>query len=66
MTIIDGKYSGRTTFRVEEAAEILSLSIWAAYEGIKLKQIPAVRIGRRLVVPRVALERLLLGEQIVA
>jgi excisionase family DNA binding protein len=49
----------RATLTVDEAAKFLGLSRWAAYEGVKNKEIPAVKIGRRLVVPRVGLERLL-------
>ena len=44
---------------VEAAAEMLGVSRNTAYEGIKLGQIPAIRVGRRLVVPLDALERLL-------
>lgn len=34
----------------------------ATYEAIKRGEIPSVRIGRRILVPREALERLLSGE----
>jgi len=49
----------RATFSVDEAAKFLGLSRWATYEGIKNKEIPTVRIGRRLLIPRAALERML-------
>jgi excisionase family DNA binding protein len=55
--ILDRKWDGRSTFAVHEAAEILGISPWAAYRGVKNGNIPATRIGKRLVVPRHALER---------
>ena len=41
---------------VEAAARELSLSRWATYEAIKRRELPAVRVGRRILVPRAALE----------
>ena len=49
----------RQTLTVEEAAEILGIGRNSAYEAIRRGEIPALRLGRRLVVPRRALERLL-------
>jgi excisionase family DNA binding protein len=49
---------------VNEAAVILRISRGAAYEAAKRKEIPTVRIGRRLLVPMAALERML-GEAAV-
>ncbi len=44
---------------VETAGKRLGISrIWA-YRAVKRKQIPALRFGRRLVVPVKALERML-------
>ncbi len=50
---------GRQTLTVEEAAEVLGIGRNSAYEAIRRGEIPALRLGRRLVVPRRALERLL-------
>lgn len=47
------------TLTVDEAAKILGISRNLAYELVRLGQIPSVRLGRRIVVPRAALERLL-------
>ena len=47
---------------VEEVRALLSLSRNAVYEAIARKEIPSIRIGRRLLVPRVQLERMLNGE----
>ncbi len=42
-----------------EAAELLGISKGSAYEAARSGQIPTIRIGRRLIVPRVAFERML-------
>jgi excisionase family DNA binding protein len=49
----------RLTLTVEEAAIVLGISRAFAYESVRRGDIPHVRIGRRLLVPRVALDRLL-------
>jgi excisionase family DNA binding protein len=64
--ILDSKWDGRSTFTVEETAEILGLSRWSAYAAVKKKEIPVVWIGRRCIVPRLGLERMLAGEQAAA
>ncbi len=51
----------RITLTVEEAAEILGISRNSAYALAKTRELPTIRLGRRLVVPRAALERLLAG-----
>ncbi|HEV3194235.1 MAG TPA: helix-turn-helix domain-containing protein [Polyangiaceae bacterium] len=47
------------TFTVSQAAKLLGLSRNVAYEAVARGEIPSLRIGRRLLVPRAALERLL-------
>jgi excisionase family DNA binding protein len=49
------------TLSVTQAAEKLGVSRNLAYEAIKAGQIPHIRIGRRILVPEAALERLLSG-----
>ncbi len=44
---------------VVEVARELGISRGLAYEAVRLGQIPSVRIGRRVLIPRAALERLL-------
>jgi excisionase family DNA binding protein len=61
--ILDAKWDGRSSFKAEEAAEILSLSKWAVYEAIKRGEIAVVWVGRRCIVPRIALERKLVGAE---
>ena len=47
------------TIKIGEAAKILGISRNTAYDAAKCGQLPTVKIGRRLLVPRVALERML-------
>jgi excisionase family DNA binding protein len=53
----------RATRTVEEAAEILGIGRSAAYAAVARGELPALRIGRRLVVPSEALDRLLRGDK---
>jgi excisionase family DNA binding protein len=57
--VLNAKWDGRDTFTVPEAAEILRVSRWSAYEAAKKGEIPTIWIGRRCLVPRRALERML-------
>lgn len=52
---------GRATLTVEEAGRRLGISRNHAYDAVKTGEIPAIRIGRRWLVPKVALERKLAG-----
>ena len=49
----------RLTLTVEEVAQVLGLSRSATYEAIARGEIPSLRFGRRIVVTRHALHRLL-------
>ena len=49
------------TMTVEEAAERLRIGRNQAYEGCKSGRIPAVRVGRRWLIPIVAFDRMLLS-----
>lgn len=46
---------------LNEVASVLRISRASAYEAAKRKEIPTIRIGRRLLVPCEALDRLLSG-----
>jgi len=48
--------TGRLAMSVEEAAEMLGISRGLAYELVHREELPALRLGRRLVVPVAALE----------
>ena len=52
----------RLTCSIGEAAVLLGIGRASAYEAARTGQIPTIKLGRRLVVPRAALERLLSGE----
>lgn len=49
----------RRTWTIEEAAQILGISMQSAYEAARKGRIPVVRMGRRLLVPRAALDAML-------
>jgi excisionase family DNA binding protein len=51
----------RMTLTVVEAAERLGIGRNQAYEAVKRGEIPAIRIGKRLLVPEAALDRLITG-----
>lgn len=46
----------RLTLSVEEAANVLGISRALAYELVRRGELPRLRLGRRVVVPRQALE----------
>jgi excisionase family DNA binding protein len=46
---------------VEEAPRALGISRTFAYEAVARGEIPWIRIGRRILIPKIALERLLEG-----
>jgi len=49
----------RLTLTVSEVAHLLGLSWGATYEAVRTGQIPSIRIGRRIIIPRVALAKML-------
>ena len=51
----------RLVFSVDEARKQLGLSRGLMYEAVRTGQVPSVRIGRRILIPRASLERLLEG-----
>ncbi len=53
----------RKTLSVTEAAEVLGIGRSAAYEAARVGEIPTVRIGKRVLVPIAALERMLAGSE---
>lgn len=50
------------TMTVDEAATELGISRGTAYACARTGQIPTVRLGRRLLVPRLALEAMMRGD----
>ena len=49
----------KLTYTLAEAAKRLGISTWLAYEAVHRGELPVCRIGRRILVPRAALLRLL-------
>ena len=49
----------RLTYTVTETAVLLGISRTTAYECVRRGEIPSLTLGRRVVISRVALERLL-------
>jgi excisionase family DNA binding protein len=52
----------RKTYNVGEAGKLLGIGRNAAYEAAKRGEIPTIKIGRRLLVPKAAFDRMLAGE----
>jgi len=52
-------HDGRLTLTVEEASRLLGISRSLGYELARQDQLPVLRLGRRLLVPRAALEKML-------
>lgn len=55
----DPKAAERLVYTVPQAGVLLGLSRNSAYEAAKRGDIPTIRIGARLLVPKIALNRLL-------
>jgi len=53
----------KLTFTVEETAKLLGIGRNSAYEAVARGEIPVIRVGKRLLVPKAALEKLLSGNQ---
>jgi excisionase family DNA binding protein len=47
---------------IEEAARVLGIGRNSAYEAARRGEIPTIKIGRQLVAPRAALDRILAGD----
>ncbi len=56
---MDKEYSVPLVLSVEKARRLLGLSRGLMYEAIRTGQVPSIRIGRRILIPRAALERML-------
>ena len=52
----------RLTLSIEECAKRLGIGRNSAYEAVARGEIPVMRVGKRLLVPKAQLDRLLTGE----
>jgi excisionase family DNA binding protein len=59
--VIPDKPVQRLTLTVEEAATALGISRAFAYEAVARGEIPCIRIGKRILIPKIALEKMLEG-----
>ena len=48
----------RLTYTVNEVAELLGISRTSAYECVRRGEIPAIELGRRLVIARATVDRI--------
>ncbi len=55
--------TNRATLNLDEAAALLGLSRGATYAAANRGEIPMLRIGKRMLVPRLALEKMLAGPE---
>jgi excisionase family DNA binding protein len=46
---------------VQKAANLLGISRNATYEAVRIGEIPSIKIGRRVIIPRAALMKMLSG-----
>lgn len=51
----------RATLTVEEAAELIGIGRATAYAAVRNGELPSVKFGKRILVPRVALQGMLEG-----
>ncbi len=49
--------SDTRVYTVDEAAEMLGLGRQQAYQAVRENVIPHIRIGRRIIIPKVAFDR---------
>jgi hypothetical protein len=58
-SLLPSKFDGRASFSVDELPEIFPISRAGAYEAVAKGEIGSIRIGRRIVIPRAVIERML-------
>jgi len=51
----------KLVYTVEEAGALLDLGRSGAYDAVRRGDLPTIRIGRRILVPKEALDRMLAG-----
>jgi hypothetical protein len=63
--VLGAQWDGRDAFSVEEAGKILGLSRASSFAAANRGDIPTIRIGKRLIVPRRGLEKLLGADEVI-
>ena len=56
----------KRTYSIPEVAKVLGIGRTAAYEAARTGEIPTIRLGKRILVPVAAMERLLAGNELQA
>jgi excisionase family DNA binding protein len=64
--LVAAKRQGADVLTVEDVATRLGIGRNQAYALVQLRKIPALRFGRRWLIPRAAIDRLLAGETVAA
>jgi excisionase family DNA binding protein len=57
-----GSAAPKLILTIDEAAGVLRISRQSAYEAARRGEIPTIRLGRRILVPRRSLEKLIGAE----
>jgi len=57
--MVAATHTERLTYSIEEAAAVLGMSKWSAYRLAKTGELPTVRLGGKLYVPKAQLANLL-------
>ena len=52
---VERPHATERVLKVEQVAQLLGVSAWSIYEAIKPREIPAIHVGRRILVPTHAL-----------
>ncbi len=55
----DARIENRLCISVTEAAKMICVSRNFMYELVRTKQVPAIKFGKRILIPRIKLEKLL-------
>lgn len=54
--------ANRPTLSVAETAELLGISRWLVQQAVRDGSLPSLRVGRRILIPRVQLDAWLSGQ----
>ena len=54
----------RSTYTVSEVAILLGISRSSAFDGVHRNEIPSIKIGKRILCPKLAIDRLLKQGQV--
>ena len=57
-----GEVTERQTYSVPDAARVLGISREAAYQAVGRGELASIRLGKRILIPRVVIDRLLQGD----